>query len=70
MVFYDSHSVVDLSKNYMYHSHTKHIDVRCHWLRSITEEKLMVLNKIHKEKNVVDMLTKSFLVASSTCVPG
>ena len=58
MVFCDSQSTIDLSKNSMYHSRTKHIDVRYHWLRSVTEDKLMVLNKIHTDKNIADMLTK------------
>ena len=32
VVFCDSQSAMDLSKNSMYHSRTKHIDVRYHWL--------------------------------------
>ena len=58
VVFCDSRSAIDLGKNSMYHSHTKHIGVRYHWLRFVTKEKLMVLNKIHIDKNVADMLTK------------
>ncbi|GKB70445.1 hypothetical protein Tco_0931857 [Tanacetum coccineum] len=36
-----------LSKNMMYHSRTKHIDVRYHWLRDVIEEGLMKLDKVH-----------------------
>uniref|UniRef100_A0A803MQV9 Retrovirus-related Pol polyprotein from transposon TNT 1-94 n=1 Tax=Chenopodium quinoa TaxID=63459 RepID=A0A803MQV9_CHEQI len=32
VVLCDSQSDVDLSKNSTYHAHTKHIDVRYHWL--------------------------------------
>ena len=53
VVFYDGQSIVDLSKNFMYHSCKKYIDMKCHWLLSIIEEKLMVLNKIHINKNIV-----------------
>ena len=42
----------------MYHSRTKHIDVRYHWLRSAIEDQLLQLTKIHTDKNVADMLTK------------
>ena len=57
-MFCDSLSAIDLSKIYMYNSCTKHIEVRYHWLQSVTEEKLIVLNKIHTDKNVAVMWTK------------
>lgn len=69
VVFYDSQNAINLSKNTLYHSHTKHIDVRYHWLWPITKEKLMVLNKIHMEQNVVTCSIKAFLVATSICAP-
>ena len=34
----DSQSAIDLSKNSMYHSHSKHIEVRYHWLRLVVEQ--------------------------------
>ena len=33
VVHCDSQSALDLSRNAMYHSRTKHIDVRYHWLQ-------------------------------------
>lgn len=54
----DSQSALDLSKNTMYHSRTKHIDVRYHWLRLAIEEKSFKLQKIHTDKNAADILTK------------
>ena len=54
----DSQSALDLSKNVMYHSRTKHIDVRYHWLRQAAEEQQFLLEKIHSNKNPADMLTK------------
>ena len=38
IVHCDSQSAIDLSKNTMYHARTKHIDVRCHWIRKTVEE--------------------------------
>jgi hypothetical protein len=54
----DSQSALDLSKNAMYHSRTKHIDVRYHWLRQAAEEQQFKLEKIHTDKNPADMMTK------------
>jgi hypothetical protein len=58
VIFCDSQSAMDLSKNATYHSRTKHIDVRFHWLRDVIENQQMKLKKIHTDKNPSDMLTK------------
>uniref|UniRef100_A0A2N9GFS8 Integrase catalytic domain-containing protein n=1 Tax=Fagus sylvatica TaxID=28930 RepID=A0A2N9GFS8_FAGSY len=58
VVHCDSQSALDLSKNSTYHSRTKHIDVRYHWLRLIVDQQLMQLRKIHTNKNPANMLTK------------
>lgn len=58
IVYCDSQSAIDLSKNTMYHARTKHIDVRYHWLRLAVEEKAFRLQKIHTDRNAADMLTK------------
>jgi hypothetical protein len=59
VIFCDSQSAMDLSKNSMYHSRTKHIDVRYHWLRLAIEEQMLQLKKIHTNDNAADMLTKA-----------
>lgn len=43
----------------MYHSRTKHIDVRYHWIREVMNKQLLRLVKIHTEENPADMLTKA-----------
>ena len=58
VVYCDSQSAIDLSKNATYHSRTKHIEVRYHWIRNATEEKRFKLKKIHTDKNAADMMTK------------
>uniref|UniRef100_A0A2N9EWM8 Integrase catalytic domain-containing protein n=1 Tax=Fagus sylvatica TaxID=28930 RepID=A0A2N9EWM8_FAGSY len=58
VVHCDSQNALNLSKNSTYHSRTKHIDVRYHWLRLMVDQQLMQLRKIHTEKNPTDMLTK------------
>lgn len=54
----DSQSALDLSKNSMYHSRTKHIDIRYHWIREVMDRQLLRLVKIHTKENPADMLTK------------
>ncbi|CAL5417495.1 unnamed protein product [Camellia sinensis] len=54
----DSQSAIDLSKNSMYHSRTKHIDVRYHWIREVMDKQLLELIKIHTDMNPSDMMTK------------
>ena len=59
VVHCDSQSALGLSKNSTYHSRTKHIDVRYHWLKLIVDQQFMQLRKIHTDKNPTDMLTKA-----------
>ena len=54
----DSQCALDLSKNSMYHSCSKHIEVRYHWLRLVVEQQSFELKKIHTDENPADMLTK------------
>ena len=58
VVYCDSQSAIDLSKNSMYHARTKHIDVRYHWIREKIEDESMQVEKISTNENPADMLTK------------
>ena len=42
----------------MYHSRTKHIDIRYHWIREVMDQQLLRLVKIHTKENPADMCTK------------
>ncbi|KAL5842405.1 hypothetical protein ACOSQ3_013008 [Xanthoceras sorbifolium] len=57
-LFCDSQSAIHLGKNSSFHSRSKHIDVRYHWIRDVLEKKQLQLEKIHTEENGSDMLTK------------
>ena len=58
LLYYDSQSVIHLSKNPTFHSKSKHINVRYHWIRDALEMKLFCLEKIHTDENGSDMMTK------------
>ncbi|GKD48163.1 uncharacterized mitochondrial protein-like protein, partial [Tanacetum coccineum] len=47
-------------KNPVFHSKTKHIEIRHHFIRDSNEKKLIQMIKIHTNKNVADLLTKAF----------
>ena len=55
----DSQSAIHLSKNSSFHSRSKHIDVRYHWIRDVLNDKLLQLEKVHTDENTSDMLTKA-----------
>jgi hypothetical protein len=54
----DSQSAIFLAKNPAYHSRTKHIQLRYHFIRSLLESEQLLLEKIRGTKNPTDMLTK------------
>ena len=57
-LYWDTQSAIHLAKNAAYHSRTKHIQRRYHWLWEKVEEMDFALTKIHTEKNGLDMLMK------------
>lgn len=58
VLYCDSQSAIHLVKNLAFHSKSKHIDLRYHWIRQVLEEGNLQLEKIHTTENPADMLTK------------
>ncbi|KAH9316784.1 hypothetical protein KI387_044022 [Taxus chinensis] len=54
----DSQSAIHLAKNSAFHSRTKHIQLRYHFIRTTLEEDKLKLEKIHTSQNPADMMTK------------
>ncbi|GKB45853.1 uncharacterized mitochondrial protein-like protein [Tanacetum coccineum] len=59
-IFIDNESTICIVKNPVFHSKTKHIEIRHHFIRDSYEKKLIQVNKIHTDHNVIDLLTKAF----------
>ena len=57
-LYCDSQSAIHLAKNSTFHSKTKHIQLRYHFIRSTLEDGQLKLEKIHTSQNPADMLTK------------
>ncbi|BFG37724.1 hypothetical protein CerSpe_239980 [Prunus speciosa] len=59
MVSYcDNMSAINISKNPVQHSRTKHIDIRHHFIRELVEENVLSLEFITTEKQLADIFTK------------
>ncbi|GJT32980.1 putative ribonuclease H-like domain-containing protein [Tanacetum coccineum] len=56
-------STIFIVKNPVFHSKTKHIEIRHHFIRDSNEKKLIQMIKIHTDQNVADLLTKAFDVS-------
>ena len=57
-LYFDSQIAIHLAKNSAFHSKTKHIKLRYHFIRSALEDGHLKLEKIHTSQNLVDMLRK------------
>ncbi|GJR25994.1 hypothetical protein Tco_1102226 [Tanacetum coccineum] len=51
----DNESTICIVKNPVYHSKTKHIEIRHHFIRDCYEKKLISVEKIHTDLNVADL---------------
>ena len=59
----DNESTICIVKNPVYHSKTKHIEIRHHFIKDSFEKKLINVQKINTDNNVADLLTKAFDVS-------
>ena len=62
VLYCDSQSAIHLSKNSTFHSRSKYIVVRHHWIRDALEMKQSSLEKFHTNENGTNMMTKILLV--------
>nr|GEX04473.1 hypothetical protein [Tanacetum cinerariifolium] len=56
----DNESAICVVKNLVYHSKTKHIKIRLHFIRHSYKKRLIEMVKIHIDSNVSDLLTTAF----------
>ena len=62
VLFSDNQSTIYFTKHSTFHSKSKHISRKYHWIRMALEEKLFEVEKIHTDDNPSDMLTKVVIV--------
>eukprot|EP00253_Pinus_taeda_P031476 PITA_31476 len=61
-LFCDSQSAIHLAKNPAYHSKSKHIPSKYHFVRQVISERGVSLEKVHTKENCADMFTKPVLL--------
>ncbi|GJW24834.1 hypothetical protein Tco_0038645 [Tanacetum coccineum] len=57
-VLCDNKRAIDLSKNPVLHSRTKHIEIRHHFLRNNVQKENITIEKVTSKVNIADILTK------------
>lgn len=58
-IFCDNISAINISKNPIKHSRTKHIDIRHHFIRELVEQRTLCLEYVETAKQLADIFTKS-----------
>lgn len=58
-IFCDNLSAIEISKNPVQHSRTKHIDIRHHFIRDLVEQELICIKYVPTEKQIADIFTKA-----------
>nr|GEU70818.1 hypothetical protein [Tanacetum cinerariifolium] len=59
-IYIDNESTIYIVKNLVFHSKTKKIEIRHHFIKDLYEKKLIQVIKIHTDHNIADLFTKAF----------
>ena len=58
VIYCDNSSAIDISKNFIQHSKTKHIEIIYHFIRDLVERKIVCLEYIPIERQNANIFTK------------
>ena len=58
-MYCDNLSAINISKNLIQHSRTKHIDIRHHFIKDLVEENIVTLEHVATEEQLADIFTKA-----------
>ncbi|MCH79563.1 gag-pol polyprotein [Trifolium medium] len=58
-LYCDNLSAINISKNPIQHSRTKHIDIRHHFIRDLVEENVVTLEHVSTDEQLADIFTKA-----------
>ncbi|KAM1050053.1 hypothetical protein TB2_031365 [Malus domestica] len=58
MIYCDNSSTIKLPRNPVMHRHSKHIDVRFHFLQELTKNEVVGLVQCSTQKQVANIMTK------------
>jgi hypothetical protein len=58
-LYCDNLSAINISKNPIQHSRTKHNDIRHHFIRDLVEDNIVTLEHVATENQLADIFTKA-----------
>ena len=58
LIHCDNTGAIDITKNLVHHTRTKHIEIRHHFIKKLVEGKLVEIHYIDTEKQLADIFTK------------
>ena len=62
----DNKGTIAMTRNPAYHSRTKHIDIRFHYIRELVEAEVVELNFCPTNEQVANIFTKALLEVKHT----
>ena len=57
-IYCDNTTAINISKNLVQHSQTKHIEIRHHFIRELVKDDILTLEFIHTDDQKADLFTK------------
>jgi hypothetical protein len=60
-LYCDNLSAINISKNPIQHSRTKHIDIQHHFIRDLVEKNIVTLEHVTSEEQIADIFTKALM---------
>ena len=58
VMFCENTSAINISKNLVMHSKTKHIAIKYHFFRELLQDKEIKLKYVHTKQQIIDIFTK------------
>ena len=59
VIYFDSTSAINISKNLVMHTKTKHLAINYQYLRELVQDKEVKLEYVHTKEQIADIFTKS-----------
>ena len=58
VIFYDNTNAINISKNLVMHTKTKHIAIKYHFLRELVQDKEVILKYVNTKEQITNIFTK------------
>ena len=58
-LYYDNTSAINISKNLVTHTKTKHIAIKYHYVRELVQDKEVKMEYVNTKEKIVDIFTKA-----------